>query len=95
MYRQKIYNNKKLQLQITNSLIHCHDLACDCDDPTFHSTYLILQQLGKEFPENQRQKLKQCLGDTDTDVLGEPTGDDLGEDLEKLFAEDTEKDPTG
>ncbi len=89
MYKQKFYNEKQLQLQITNSLIHSHDLACDCNDGIFHSSLIILKQVGKEFSPKQQQILKQCLGDGDAAVTTTDVGDDLGQDLEKLFEEDT------
>ncbi len=93
MYKQKFYNEKSLQLQITNSLIHSHDLACDCNDGIFHSAKLILQQVGKEFTYQQKAELKRCLGDG-TVATTTTEEDDLGGDLEKLFAADAE-DPDG
>lgn len=95
MFKPQVYNDKKLQLLITNSLIHSHDLACDCSDPTFHSTLLILNQLGKEFTDEQKHQLKKCLGTTTENKDTVDHGDDFGKDLENLFAEDGDTDPTG
>lgn len=95
MFKPQTYNDKKLQLLITNSLIHSHDLACDCNDPTFHSTLLILKQLGKEFTDQQKQQIKQCLGTTTEEKDTDDHGDDFGKELEDLFAEDGDTAHTG
>lgn len=95
MFKPQVYNEKKLQLLITNSLIHAHDLACDCNDPTYHSTLLIVQQLGQEFTPEQQQQLKKCLGTTTEETTTDDHGDDFGKEIEGLFADDGDAGPSG
>lgn len=92
MYKPKTYNEKKLQLELTNAFVHCHDLCCDCEEPTVHSTKILINQLKKELTPKQLQEIKQCL--TTTDTTGDPIEDGVidGEDLDALFAEDTIED---
>lgn len=92
MYKPKTYNEKRLQLELTNAFVHCHDLCCDCNEPTFHSTKILINQLKKELNNNQLQELQQCL--TSTATSGDPIEDGVvdGEDLDALFAEDTTED---
>lgn len=91
------FNNKKDQLQFINCVINVHDLKCECQNPLFHATRILLKQLAPEITQQEKQQLQQCLGDPATTTTVEDTGFDTG-DLEKLFGEDDgdgEEDLTG
>lgn len=87
--------SKPLQLKFTNAVCHLHGLICNCDQPVFHSSKLLLNQLQPELPTTKKQELQKCLGITPEEEDGAAAGLDFGEDLEKLFAEDTEEDTMG
>ncbi len=79
--------------QLINSFIGNHDLVCDCYNPAVHCLNILLEQLAPELQERDKQQIKQCLGETTT-----ATDADIGidtADLEKLFGEDDEEEPTG
>lgn len=95
MFKPATYNEKKIQLELTNILTSCHLLSCECDEPTFHSTKLILQQLSRELTQDQKNQLKKCLGDSTEDNGRVIAEDDFGEDLETLFAEDFTEEKQG
>lgn len=80
------YNNKTLQLQWVNTLVHVHDLHCGCNSPLEHTTLAITtQEPNLRFTDQEKKKLKKCLfGEEDTPVV-----DDIGEeDLSALFTEE-------
>ncbi len=81
------FTTKKDQLQFINCVINVHDLKCECSNPLFHSTKILLKQLAPEIKHQERKQLQLCLGGEDTtkddDDIGISTGD-----LEQLFAED-------
>lgn len=87
MFLTPRYSTKQTQLQLTNAAISCHDLACSCNNPGFHTLLTLAKQIGPELNKQERNQILQCLGDTTTAT--EPTAEeDHGlEDLEELFAE--------
>lgn len=64
-----------------------HDLKCECDEPAVHSLKLLLNQLKPELTSTQKEEIKKCLGLTGDQE--EEDGGVTGEDLERIFAEDT------
>ncbi len=100
MYKPITYNERKIQLQITNLTVHGHDLVCSCNEPAFHSLKIITKQLQGELTKKQKEEIKTCLGITPTTAdagIKEENGDDddFGEEIEKLFAQDQEDAATG
>ncbi len=101
MYKPITYNERKIQLQLTNLAVHGHDLICDCQEPAFHSLKIITKQLQGELTKKQKEEITKCLGTTPTTGaagIKEENGDDddFGEEIERLFAQDKEEeDPTG
>lgn len=88
--------SKHDQLKFTNVVIHFHDYICTCNEPLIHSTKLLLKQLSKDLTPKQQEDLQKCLTSTREDVAAiAEDGLDIGEDLERLFAADTEEDSTG
>ncbi len=81
------FNNKKDQLKFINCVMGIHDLKCECSNPLFHSTNILLKQLAPELQKQEKQQLKKCLGEEDTTNAEEDIGLTTG-DLEQLFAED-------
>ncbi len=92
MYKPVTYNELKLQKTLTNAIVGCHDLACNCPEPALHSIKLLATQLSKELTSTQKQQIKQCLGDTDTTGTADVPAIDFGEDLETIFADDAGED---
>lgn len=94
MFKPPTTNNKKIQLQLINSWIHCHDLTCSCDNPGFHILQIAAQQIGPELKKQEKEQIIKCLGQTSTeDAAGGQDSDiDLG-DLDALFAEDGDEGP--
>jgi len=97
------YKNKCMELQITNCVIHCHDLGCGCKDPLLHTLQLLLQgKIDSTIPEPTKQKILCLLSedagfkDTDTNhTTGNNEEEDLdidAGDLEQLFSENFEDD---
>lgn len=64
-----------------------HDLKCECNEPAVHSLKLLLNQLKQELTPQQKEEIKKCLGSTGDQE--EEDGGVTGEDLERIFAEDT------
>lgn len=90
------FNNKKDQLKFINACISIHDIGCDCYNPAFHTAKLILQQLAPELKQQEKDQLKQCLGDTTATTTADGDIDIDTGDLEQLFAqEDGEDAETG
>lgn len=87
--------NRKQQLKFTNVVVGCHDLLCNCSSPAVHSIKELITTLKNDLTENDKQQIKQCLGE-DTTVVAADHGTDVDTidfgDLEKLFGEDTEPD---
>lgn len=81
------------QIKFTNCTVGLHDCLCDCDKPALHSATILLKQLAPELLQEEKDHLKRCLGTT-TGPVEEECGV-TGEDLEKLFAEDTGEDLDG
>lgn len=89
------YNKKQNQLQFINCTIGIHDLNCTCNNPGFHVLKILATQIGKELNNTDKNTIKQCLGDTTDQPTTAAGEDDLGEDLERLFAEDTLEESDG
>ncbi len=95
MFHPKTYNERRIKLELTNLAVGNHCLVCDCNKPTFHTAKILLQQLSPELSPEEKKQLKECLsidGGTTSKTVGTNTGieeDDFGEELEKLFQEDT------
>lgn len=87
------FSTKKDQLKFINCVIGIHDLKCECANPLFHSSHILLKQLAPEIKQQEKQQLKRCLGDEDTIKEDEDIGITPG-DLEQLFAEDDAADDT-
>lgn len=64
-----------------------HDLKCECNEPAVHSLQILLNQLKPELTSTQKQEIKKCLGTTGDQE--DEDGGVTGEDLERIFAEDT------
>lgn len=79
--------SRKDSIKITNAFVAIHDLKCECDEPAVHSLKILLKQLEPELTSQQKQEIKKCLGTTT--VQEEEDGGVTGEDLERIFAEDT------
>lgn len=82
------YNKKSNQLQFINLAIGIHDLNCQCNNPGFHTLKIFTEQIGKELNDTDKKTIQRCLGGSDHTATEEDTGEDLGEELEKLFALD-------
>ena len=79
---------RKTDLQLLNGLFHLHDLACQCESPESHLTYLITTNCKPtKFTPEEFQKIKQCLGITtgEDPTTQEDTAFDAG-DLRKNFS---------
>lgn len=97
------YKDKCMEIHLTNSLIHNHDLACGCRDPLKHCLILLLENgIDSTLKEETKQKIK-CLlledgtGDEDKQIVLADPGDfdlDAG-DLDALFTADTEPEEDG
>lgn len=88
MYHPKTYNERKIQLALTNLAIGNHDLVCDCSEQGYHTLRILTKQLGPELTKQQKKEIKKCLGteeDTDGDQHGEEDEIDFGKELEELF----------
>ncbi len=94
MFKYPTKNNRKQELKIINACIGCHDLTCECNEPAYHTLQIFIKQLKPELNKQQKDQLIKCLGDGgDQDILDKDISEDVGEDLERLFAEDiTEND---
>lgn len=99
MYHPVNYNERKIQLQLTNLNVGIHDLICSCQQPAFHTSKILLKQLSGELTKQQKSELKRCLGtEEDTPQDG---GDhaivalDFGDDLEKIFQDSATEDNDG
>lgn len=95
-YVPKKHQTKNDQIQWINTLVHLHDLQCDCDGPLEHTVLAInKQEKHLRFTDQEKKQLEKWL--TTTEKHGTPDVDGFGDgDLEALFAEDIgeEKDTT-
>lgn len=95
-YTKPENSTRKNDLLLINGLFHFHDLACNCESPASHLTYLLATNCSpKDYTAEEKKKLQKCLGFTTGD--DEPT-DDLGidaGDLDKLFEEDVFQEEEG
>ncbi len=90
------YSTKQKELQIINGTVMLHDCHCTCNNPAFHSLYILTKQLSKELSPADKQQLIKCLGEDHGDTAHGDTEDIALEDLEKLFEEeDTTKEEAG
>lgn len=83
------YNKKALNLQIVNTYVAVHDLNCGCNEPLQH----IIRQIEDQEPTVKTCRTTTAAGDAPTTTDG--IDDFGGDELERLFAEDDEKDITG
>lgn len=92
-YKPTYLQKNALHTQFLNSICNNHDLWCRCDDPLRHTFVLIAEKVKPtNFTEDQKKKIKKCLGEEDGD--GAPDVDafttiDDG-DLATLFGENAE-----
>ncbi len=77
--------SKQQKINWMNTIVHVHDLQCNCDSPLEHTIlHITNQEPNLRFSEKQKKNLKRCLFTEDTIVKEEePFGE--GE-LEALFA---------
>lgn len=94
MYQPTKYTERKLQLQITNGAVCMHDLACNCNEPAYHTLRILSKQLAGELTKQQKKQIQECLGIKDSTTTITEDAEDFGKELEELFAEDGEN-PTG
>ncbi len=87
-------SNKQAENQFLNGIFTNHDLACRCDDPAAHLTYLLATKCQpKNFTDKEKQEIKECLGLTTTDLTATDAVDTIVEgDLDRLFEEDFTED---
>lgn len=81
-------NSKYQKIQWINTIVHVHDLQCECDKPLEHTTYSIFEQeKNLRFTEQQKQLIRKCL--TTKDDSGHADDAPFGDgELEALFSED-------
>lgn len=91
------HSTRKNDLLLLNGMFHFHDLACNCNSPGSHLTYLLATNCKpKDYTTEEKEKIKECLGLTTTE--DNHTEEDIGiaaGDLEKLFEEDVFDEDTG
>lgn len=93
-YQKQTFSARQLELLHLNSICHDHDMWCACQQPLKHTAAIIFHHAKPtNFSAEETKEIKKCLGDTTGD---EDLGGVTSEDLEKLFAEDTngDDDPT-
>lgn len=75
-----------------NSLVHTHDIFCDCPHPLEHTAFMIFEQEPElKFTPPEQDTIKKCLTTTTgMDIVADDHDNDgFGEgDLEDLFKED-------
>lgn len=82
---------KRDQIKFVNCLVGIHDFKCECEKPALHSFKILAQQLGPELTKDEKIEVQKCLGLTTTEK--DDHGEDFGDDLETVFADDiTEED---
>nr|UHS18286.1 MAG: hypothetical protein [Betatorquevirus sp.] len=87
--------SRKDQIKFINCLVGVHDLKCECNKPAYHSFEILAKQLAPELTTEEKDHLKKCLGTTTTDAAVGDHGDDFGDDLETVFADDITEEETG
>lgn len=93
MFQTPTSTTRQKELKLINCIVSTHDCLCECNNPAYHSLYILTKQLKPELQKKEIEQLQKCLGDADTTTKEEDTGYDIG-DLEKLFGEgDDEEDP--
>ncbi len=97
-YQPLKHNTKNAQIQWVNTLVHIHDLQCNCNDPLEHTTTTIFrQEPNLRFTDHEKNLIKRCLT-TGEEKDTQDAGDVIGQgDLDALFAQDfgeEEKDST-
>ncbi len=86
MFKPPTPNQRRDELKFINIICGVHDTLCDCYSPVQHASKILQKHLEQQ----------QCHTDTTTAAVEDDHGLDFGEDLEKLFAQDTdvtEEDP--
>lgn len=86
-YQPTKQNCKQSNINWINTLVHVHDLQCNCDSPLEHTTLQIFnQEKNLRFTTTEISTIQKCLttGEEDT-----PEEENFGPgDLEALFADD-------
>lgn len=96
MFKPPIYLTKKGKHNaLINSFVHSHDLLCSCQNPTFHCLQILSEEIGPQLKSEEKNQIKQCLGDDTTIAVGTDAGDPDMADLEKLFEDDDIEDAAG
>ncbi len=61
-YQPLKHNTKNAQIQWVNTLVHIHDLQCNCNDPLEHTTTTIFrQEPNLRFTDHEKNLLKDAL----------------------------------
>lgn len=80
--------SKCTKRKFVNCIANLHDLTCDCNKPIIHSLQIIIEDLKPNLTTEEKNQLKECLGeDTKEDIIA-ADGLHFGDDLEKLFEDD-------
>nr|QOI17548.1 hypothetical protein [TTV-like mini virus] len=95
MFQATCYSKKQQENQFVNSIITNHDLCCGCNNPAYHSLYILTKKLAPELKEQEKNQLKKCLGEEHTTAADGVEGDLTFGDLDKLFEEDFTEDADG
>lgn len=96
MFKTPAFTTKSKRLALVNSFVSSHDLTCHCNKPAVHCIHILIDQLKDELTTEDKQQIKQCLGE-ETTGQEDADGFDVG-DLETLFAEKDfteEEEPAG
>lgn len=91
MFKTPSRSTKQLELQLVNAFVSSHDLTCHCKNPAYHCLWILTKQLSKELLPEEKNQIKQCLGEDHTTTVEDTTGL-ATEDLEEIFGQDAEED---
>lgn len=89
MFKTPSRTTKQLELQLVNSFVSSHDLTCYCKNPAYHCLWILTKQLSKELKPEEKEQIKQCLGEDHTTIAEDTTGI-ATEDLEEIFGQEDE-----
>lgn len=86
------FTKKQLELQLTNGMVHLHDLTCRCDTPLQHIIDIIAtREPTLQLQGETKKKVEKWLTTTDRGTTETTTAaDDIlnAGDLDALFAAD-------
>lgn len=82
------YGKNAMKNQLLNTIVGNHDLVCSCESPLKHITNIIFEKAPpSNFTEEEKKKIKKCLGEEPTTDLIATEDDGFGPgDLDQLFA---------